>query len=230
MTPIVSTLPDGTVELVTDEAILLDLANEPVMRFDELPGNLAGDAMLCHADRLTGDPYPVVGRDIRVQARYIRMRMNGQSHRMAEMLATRSFPALRTDTEFNKGRCNGNQFEGCPARGDWLRAQAEAAGVSTTGKYYSSALAEYPGDPRAWISDRGDVLRVARENGMTVRGAVEYTPPECEPKADVAVAPDILHREAGEYVARNGGRVEDAAEKLAPILAGQVDTSGDLAA
>ena len=45
---------------------------------------------------------------------------------MAEMLALRGFPAVRgLDSDFNKGRCNGNQFEDSPAwatsTGGWPR-------------------------------------------------------------------------------------------------------------
>ncbi len=115
--------------------------------------------------------FPVVSRDIVIQARYENMRLAGESHNMAEILATRSYPGIKTDAIFNEGK-----FSGSDGRIDteqtWLRAQAEAAGVSTAGKWYCRGLASFPGDPTAWVGDRGDVLRIARERGMKVHGYV----------------------------------------------------------
>jgi len=123
---------------------------------------------------------------------------------MALLLASRSFPKLRTDIEFNKGRCNGNQFEATPGLGDYYRGVAESHGVSTTGKYYCSGLADFPGDPTAWVSNRGDVLSVARAKNMTVRGQVEH---EGRPVdvgiPSVVVADDILDDEIAQLVDEN---------------------------
>jgi hypothetical protein len=156
--------------------------------------------------------------------RYCRMRIDGQSHRMAVMLATRSFPGVRTDATFNEGRCNGNQFEAHPALGDQYRRIADASGVSTTGKWYCSGLADYPGDPTAWVSDRGDVLRVARLKGYKVSGAVEYDPGPRDPMPDVPIADDIL-QDAIEGALEDdpGQRREDVEDRMFQLLTGAVD-------
>jgi hypothetical protein len=159
--------------------------------------------------------------------RYLEMRLGGQSHKFAEMMATRSFPAIRTDSEYNKGRCNGNQFEAVPGLGNLLRKQAEAAGVSTTGKYYCHGLAEYPGDPEAWVGGRGDVLAVAKKKGMSVQGSVEYTHPERAPMADVEIADDLIQREVEQVMARDGGyRRGDVEENVRMLRSGAVDING----
>src|SRR5918998_2649597 len=72
-----------------------------------------------------------------VQQRYERMRDAGESHAMAEMLALRRFPAVRgLDSDFNKGQCNGNQFENVPDLGDYNGKLAEDGGVNTTVSVY----------------------------------------------------------------------------------------------
>jgi hypothetical protein len=167
--------------------------------------------------------YPI-SRDFDVQVRYWQMRFRGQSHNLAEMLATRSFPGVKTDATFNHGRCNGNQFETHPALGDQYRRLADAAGVSTTGKFYSSGLADFPGDPTAWVSDRGDVLRVARLKGMRVRGDVEHDPGEREPMPDVPIAPEIVKGFVDDYMTQDTGeRRADVEERFTRLLTGEVD-------
>lgn len=141
--------------------------------------------------------YPVISGDPAVQAEYEAMRARGEGHRLAEMLATRVTPALLTDAVFMEGRCNGNQFEHVPAVGDRFRRRAAAAGVDPTGKFYAAGLAAFPGDPRAWVSGRGDVRRVCEERGYECEGAVRYRPAVPRDGApDVDLAPDIVAREA----------------------------------
>jgi hypothetical protein len=162
-----------------------------------------------------------------IQNAYDAMRAAGESHALAEMLALRTFPGVRgLDSDFNKGRCNGEQFANCPALGDHFRRVAEGAGVSTTGKTYLRGLAEYPGDPAAWVSGTSDVLRVARERGLRVEGAVDYTPPAPArgPDPDVPVAADIVEARVDACLeADPGARREDVRERVAEVLSGAVD-------
>ena len=104
-------------------------------------------------------------------------------------------PYLRTDVEFLKSHCNGNQFERIPYQGDAYKESCEKHGGSVTGKVYLHQLARFPGDPKAWVSGRGDVERVARERGMHVEGLVDVKVEEPEPPKPVDIAPDILDRE-----------------------------------
>ena len=107
---------------------------------------------------------------------YWDMRTAGQSARLAEMLALGAPPMSNTDREFLEGRCNGNQFDGGPLRqdiGDRFRKVAEAAGQSVKGKVYIGGLARFPGDPHAWVSDRGDVKRIVEGRGWKCEGSVE---------------------------------------------------------
>lgn len=136
--------------------------------------------------------------------------------RLAEMFASGKPPRGKTDDTFNaiQDNANGKQFERQPAIGDLYRKQAEAAGVSTTGKTYLSALAEYPGDPHAWVSGRGDVARRCKEKGWGCEGAVSLKGREYEHRP-VALAEDIVQAEVEKRLAENPDqRVGDVREKV----------------
>ena len=91
-----------------------------------------------------------------------------------------------TDAVFMEGHCSGNQFDypGGHQVGNVLKKQAETAGVNTTGKVYLGGLAAFPGDPKAWVSDRNDVKRVLTERGWGSQGAVNQEPREKPPKRE----------------------------------------------
>ena len=111
---------------------------------------------------------------------YLR-RHKGQSHRMADMLAHRRAPMMGgSDRAYFEGHLNGNQFEKNPWVGDFYKAMAVDAGVVTKGKVYSTQLARYPGDPRAWVSGVDDVRKRIIERGMHSEGLVKHTPSECD--------------------------------------------------
>ena len=123
--------------------------------------------------------WPQISLNEQVQTSYQLMRQNGESHSIAEMLATRSFPGVKgTDSVFMQGRkLGGQQFEDtAPNVGEHHMAMAAKAGVNTSGKWYSGTMAEFPGDPRAWVSGLGDVRRIAKERGIGVAGAVNIEP------------------------------------------------------
>jgi hypothetical protein len=162
--------------------------------------------------------------DLAAIGRYLDMRRNGESHRMAEILATGKFPGLNTDTTFLAGHHNGNQFEHAPGLGDWLKRKAEAAGVNTNGAIYLRGLAKFPGDPGAWVTSKGDVARIAEERGWGVDGSVKVERREVGPMPDVAVAEDIVD-DAARYLLEQDPDmpVEEARERAFKIRSGQVD-------
>ena len=138
--------------------------------------------------------------------RYIRMRFDDkQSHNMALMLATRTFPGVKSDKIFNENRFSSDAGKNGHEQ-MWLRQQAEAAGVSTNGMYYMRGLADFPGDPSAWVGGRSDVLRIAREKNMTVHGYVEHKGDQRDlPENDnkYHVADDIIDAETDDIVSWN---------------------------
>jgi hypothetical protein len=143
------------------------------------------------------DTLPTVSRDPSVQQHYERCRAEGTSHSLALMFALAQPPMSNTDREFLEGHCNGSQFGGSPAMGDAYKSIATSAGVDVTGKVYLSGLAEYPGDPRAWVSGRGDVAKVCEERGWNCQGSVNVKAARNDAPAGVpgGVADDILENE-----------------------------------
>lgn len=121
---------------------------------------------------------------------YARAIENGCSPRLAEMFAAGKPPTIKTTNTFiAKGKTGGDQF-GDATREHYLRT-ARAAGVSTDGKVYDGRLAEFPGDPRAWIESQDDVRRLCEERGWGLDGDVKVKAREAAPPATGGLADDI---------------------------------------
>lgn len=146
-----------------------------------------------------GGPYPVVSTDPLAQARYEAMRATGQSHRFAEMAALRVFPGVMTDSVFLEGHCNGSQFAGQEKIGDHYRKIAEDAGQDVKGKVYISGLAQFPGDPRAWVDGRGDVKRLCEERNWSCDGAVSHDAPVL-PAKEVGLDTQLVTKEVDQLM------------------------------
>ena len=166
------------------------------------------------------------------QVHYWKMRLKGESHRMAEMLATRSFPGIRgTDSTFMQGsHMQDGMLEGVRQR------MAQAAGVDTNGRRYIAGLARFPGDPEAWVSGLSDVRRICTDRGWNCHGAFEYEAPEAwsPPAPDVPVAADIVAEHvAAELESYDSGEITprltaDVTERIESLLAGRVDNGQEL--
>lgn len=141
-----------------------------------------------------------ISNDLDIQERYLDMRLQGQSHNMAEILASRRFPGTKTDVEWNRGHCNGNQFDGPEAVrvvGDYYKSVAAEHGVSITGKVYKSGLADFPGDPEAWVSSRSEAQALIEKRGWSSQGLVEVAArPNDAPNEAPAVDPNLIATEA----------------------------------
>lgn len=187
-------------------------------------GQWSDAEVLAFADLV--ESFPVVSRDKQKQADYLNMRFSGESHNMAEMLATRTFPGVKTDAVFNEGKFSGQSTGECTPHGIWLREQARLAGVSTNGKWYCSGLASFPGDPTAWVDSRGDVLRIAEAKNMTTHGYVDYEGHETDPGDDIDIADDIIEDEVRDILAANPFAAEDAVrDEVYALRTGAVDNN-----
>jgi hypothetical protein len=168
---------------------------------------------------------PFVSKRPDVQASYIRMRINGESHTMAEMLALRKFPGVKgTDSQFMAGTHSQDSTI------DQVRYQhAKLAGVDTNGKRYIAGLARFPNDPEAWVSGASDVLRICEERGWNCHGAVEYEAHECEPEPDLPIGQDILDFHVNSCLAaydegeRTPQLIGDITERVTQELTGAID-------
>lgn len=153
------------------------------------------------------------------EAHYQECLANGCSPRLAEMLACAQPPQAQTDREFLEGRCNGNDFEKMPALGDLYRRRAASAGVDVTGKVYLPGLAEFPGDPEAWVSGRGDVQDVCERKGLGCP-QLHIKPQVSEPAPEISVADDLVAEHAERRIEANPSLAErPRAEVLAETKA-----------
>lgn len=124
--------------------------------------------------------------------------------RLQEMLLAGRPPLAQTDREFLMGHCNGNQFEKTPGVGDLYQKEARAAGVDPKGKIYLAGLAEYPGDPTAWVDGRGDVRKIVEERGWGCRGMVNVKPDNGRPQEEtIDVADDLVAERVQDAIAEN---------------------------
>lgn len=159
--------------------------------------------------------YPIVSDNLDIQLHYEHCRRQGTSHTLAEMFAHQTPPQSDTDREFMIGTENGRQFDGKEKIGEAYKTVAERQGVSVKGKKYISQLAEFPGDPRAWVDGKGDIKRLAEERGYNVSGRVNVKAMrDVPPPEPIAVAEDIVQDEMRKEIAKVG----DARELNLPDL------------
>jgi hypothetical protein len=170
--------------------------------------------------------FPVVSLKKAVQDHYESMRLSGESHNIADMLAHKTFAGVKSDAVFNEGKFSGQSTGECTAHGVWLRSQAAAAGVSTNGKWYCSGLASFPGDPTAWVDSRGDVLRIAEAKNMTTHGYVEHSAYETDGGDDIEIADGIIEDEVANILEANPYAAVDAVrEEVRALRTGAVDNN-----
>lgn len=146
-----------------------------------------------------------ISSNAEVQSRYETMRRKGESHAMAEMLATRRAPNLNgTDTAFLRGKHLNNGLENNWI-GDEMRTKARSAGIPIDGKVYVAQLADTRGaaDPKAWVSDTGDIKRVCEQNGWGCDGSVKTARYEGKPLEQVRLAEDIVVEKMESAIEKN---------------------------
>ena len=109
---------------------------------------------------------------------YERLLSEGYTQKWAEMCATQSPPGVRgTDRALMQNRLNGQWLDEMPPhQARRILAEAKAAGINTSGKYYMSGLADKRAhtDPAAWVDSVSDIRRVASSRNLTVSGIVEH--------------------------------------------------------
>lgn len=136
--------------------------------------------------------------------------------RFRDMLDSGRAPGCMTDSVFLAGlSTNGSQFEGQENVGDYYKTVAKAAGVDVQGKTYLSTLAERPGDPKAWVTGRGDVQRVLEERGWSGEGAVNVKARRDRAKPQpVGIADDIVQEHVERRIAADPGLAEKPMEEV----------------
>jgi hypothetical protein len=138
------------------------------------------------------------------QAYYQRLLANGTSERLAEMLASRTFPGIKTGSQLLRGNHVDDGLSSFPPSvADAIRKAADRNGVSRAGKRWMGTLAtDGPYDPRAWIGEEHDVHVLAEERDLNVDGLVNISRGEPDaPPPPVPVAANIVDQEIARRVA-----------------------------
>lgn len=96
--------------------------------------------------------------------------------------------------------------------GEHFKALADEAGVVRHGKQYISTLADFPGDPEAYVDSRADMVRVAKKKGKDIDGIANYKherkgPPE--PQGGLAA--DLAYNLARKIRRENPGMTAEKA-------------------
>ena len=153
---------------------------------------------------------------------------NGTSLNLAIMFATGQGPTLHTDDTFFRGwqGASGAQFDKrLPYDQNLYMREAKEAGVSTNGKVYMHGLAEYPGDPRAWVGTKGEMKKRLEQKGWGCDRLGVKVRTDVEPEATPALAEDLVQ----EMVARKFQGEDDRAitpKKLAEAREAVIEKHG----
>jgi hypothetical protein len=101
---------------------------------------------------------------------YVECRNNGCNDKLADMLASQTPPGGISDCVFMSDKWDG----GIPDLKTRLRykKEAEKAGVHAEGRQYVSGLAQYPGDPSAWVDGTAEIKQKCEARGWNATGAV----------------------------------------------------------
>jgi hypothetical protein len=109
-----------------------------------------------------------------VQRAYERLRRAGQSHNIAEMLATRSVPRLRTNATVLAGRQPYFGVEENQMHTNAVCGTAKRYGFDPAN--YCPGLADYAGDPKAFLptdDPLGHVKRIRRRQHEKIQRAIQ---------------------------------------------------------
>lgn len=137
-----------------------------------------GDAGLNNSRPVQLTGYPIIDPNPQIQNEYLRLRAHGESHNIAEMLATRSAPNSRSDADFFRGMGTldkqiGDDPHSMQQVVDGYRAAT--GGRNPNPNYsYQAGLAQFPGDPRAFVGGAGEIKRRAEELNVNVEGFVTH--------------------------------------------------------
>ena len=127
-----------------------------------------------------------------VRLHYCKMLDDGQTPRFAAMCALQQAPGTSgSDRAVMEDRLNGEWLDKMPKKQARVILQAaKEAGISPSGKYYMSGLADKrgPSDPSAWIDSASDILRVAKERNLHVNGIVNHEAHEVPPPESKALS------------------------------------------
>lgn len=160
------------------------------------------------------DDLPLVSSDERIQFHYERLRTQGESHAIADLLAHRQFCGVHgTEQSITHGWGN----DPVPGVADVVKrrtlALARQAGIATGGKTYISTIADHRGpmDPAAWANGpvHDHVRAVCKARNLTCHAKAARHIGHVEPAKEVPLAEDIIERRMVEAATENPRRTKN---------------------
>lgn len=176
----------------------------------------AADIIAEHPDaegcELLSQPDFYLGSFVTAYALYHRIRLQGENHKFAEMVALASPPRIMTDAVYNEGRkMLGDQMTPAMLK-HYLLLSKRKGFTPNPNSQYNPTLARFPGDPEAYIPHEGArdyVKKLARKRGLPLHGSggeeiVAGREPEHEPFANAPkMAPDLIRSNARRMLKEN---------------------------
>jgi hypothetical protein len=154
------------------------------------------------------------GRNIETLSEAERASMRARdAARLHDMLASKKAPAVHTDATFFAKVREAGPLNDRPGVAEEYQRVAAAGGVNTVGKTYLPAIAAFPGDPEAWVSDRHDIARVCEERGWGCEGVVTVKPQPNEVPTTPGLAPDIVAGLVADRLQSAPGEAAEAARE-----------------
>lgn len=156
--------------------------------------------------------------------------------RLDDMLSSQTPPAGKTeDQALMEGLRRGQQFDNAPSWAfDHLVAEAKKHDpnfVFRRGMVYQPTLANFHGDPVAFVESAADVRRAAEINKKWVRGAVNDEGPEVAPLGPAEIADDLVWDGVRDRCAENpdlAAKLRESPEKIKEVFSEvKQESSGD---
>lgn len=145
-------------------------------------------------------------------AQYMKMRLAGESDKLATMVSLRKGPVLSTDDTFFQGsKPLYEQFGSQKALDRNLAVSKRMGFTPDPNSVYFPNLARFKGDPEAYVSrsqGRGYIRRLLEKRGWSSEGAVSVAGrgPESDPldaKNCVPLGEDVIQRYAGKMIEKD---------------------------
>jgi|2_EtaG_2_1085320.scaffolds.fasta_scaffold00414_9 hypothetical protein len=136
-----------------------------------------------------------------------------EKQNMAGMAEARRAPGCVTDSTFFAGVGTlSEQFRGEERQLSQMVANAKANGYTpANGDFYQEGLADYPGDPKAFVKSRGEVRERCLERGVPCHGSVNVSEHEVAARPErvkkTKLADDIVNRKVMD-IKKAGGHVK----------------------
>ena len=139
--------------------------------------------------------------------------------RLDEVLDSRKFPPIRTDSTFlaNHGTLD-KQFGGDDRQLEKVVVEAKKRGYNPSpNDTYIPTLARYTGDPLAFVpagNPRGHIEKVCKETDRACEGDVTVERERKAPQETVRLGEDLIQEEAAMRIAENPGEALKPKEQL----------------